>query len=154
MTITYSLDHVSTSVEDVSVEVADKSNMTLQFSGPDPKNPAAYLAVYVIANGDNAFPSTVSYRVENQGRASGAIRRITCTFSTWATKSDDVTGEVVKKPLVASSAFNIPADMTIEVADMDGLIGNLFSFLYLSVTTKVRDTTWLAKLLYGIPQVK
>jgi hypothetical protein len=43
--------------------------------------------------------------------------------------------------------------MTVEVADADDLLGNLFSFAYLSVTTKVRNTAWLQDMLYGIPQV-
>jgi hypothetical protein len=76
------------------------------------------------------------------------------TFSTWAVASNSVSGIDTRKPFSGTVSFLIPADMTIEVADMDDFIGNLFSFLYLSVTTKVRDTTWLQKLLYGVPQVK
>jgi hypothetical protein len=153
MSITYSIDHLVTSVEDVSVEVAAKSEMTLQGTGPDPKT-GDQVSTYVLASGDNSFPATVAYRVGYQSRSTGAIRRVSMTFSTWATTSDSVAGTDVKRPLVATVSFNIPADMTIEVADMDDLIGNLFSLLYLSVTTKVRDTTWLQKLLYGVPQVK
>lgn len=154
MSISYDLLHVATSVEDVSVEVAEKSAMVLQSSGPDPKNPKRTVATYGLATGDNAYPAWVKYGVELQDRQGSPVRRMTLEFSTWATKTDSVTGEVVAKPVLASAAFNVPADMTIEVADMDDLIGNLFSFLYLSVTTKVRDTTWAARLLYGIPQVK
>jgi len=153
MTITYSIDHISTSVEDVSVEVAAKSEMTLQGTVIDQKT-GDVTSTYVLASGDNSYPATVAYRSAVQNRASGAVRRMSMTFSTWATRSDSVAGTDEKLPLTGSIAFTVPADMTIEVADMDDLVGNLFSFAYLSVTTKVRDTTWLQKLLYGIPQVK
>lgn len=153
MTITYSLDHVATSVEDVSVEVAAKSEMTLQSTSTDPKT-GEVVSVYVLASGDNSFPATLTYRNSLQNRNTGAIRRISMTFSTWATAADSVSGVDTKKPFSGTVSFNIPADMTVEIADMDDFIGNLFSFLYLSVTTKVRDTTWLQKLLYGVPQVK
>lgn len=152
MTITYSIDHLSTTVEDVSVEVAAKSEMTLQSTDVDPKT-GEVVSTYVLASGDNSYPATVTFRSSVQNRSSGAIRRMSMTFSTWATASDSVTATDTKKPLVATFAMNVPADMTVEVADLDDLIGNCFSFLYASVTTKVRSTSWLQKLLYGIPQV-
>lgn len=152
MTITYSIDHLSTSVEDVSVEVAAKSEMTLQSTTTDPKT-GEVVSTYVLASGDNSYPANVTYRVALQKRSDGMIRRLSVTFSTWATSADDVTGVTTKKPLSGTISFNVPADMTIEVADMDDMLGNLFSFAYLSVTTKVRSTAWLAKFLYGIPQV-
>jgi hypothetical protein len=153
MSITYSIDHLSTSVEDVSVEVAAKSEMTLMSTTTDPKT-GVTSSVYSLASGDNAFPATVTYRSSVEKRAVGPVRKVSMTFSTWATKSDSVSGIDVKQDVSASVNFIFPASMTIEVADVDDLIGNLFSFLYLSVTTKVRDTTWLQKLLYGVPQVK
>lgn len=152
MTITYSIDHLSTSVEDVSVEVAAKSEMTLQSTTTNQKT-GEVVSTYVLASGDNSFPATVSYHSLIQNQRSGPVRRIVVNFATWATKVDDVSGETTKKPVLGTIAFNVPADMTIEVADMDDLLGNLISFAYLSVTTKVRSTAWLQKLLYGIPQV-
>jgi len=153
MTISYSIDHLSTSVEDVSIEIAAKSEMTLQSTTTDPKT-GEIASTYVLASGDNAYPSSVVFRSSIQNRTNGAIRRMSMTFSTWATKSDDVTNVVVKRPVVATFSVNVPSDITVEVADLDDLIGNAFSFLYLSVTSKVRNTTWLQDLLYGIPQVK
>lgn len=150
MTLTYSIDHVSTSVEDVSVEVAAKSEMTLQAT--DSVN-GVQISSYVLASGDNAFPSTVTYRSEVQTRGGVQIRRVSMTFSTWATCSDSVSGVDTKKPLNVTVSFNVPADMTIEVADLDDALGNAFSFMYASVTTKVRSTAWLQKLLYGVSQV-
>jgi hypothetical protein len=152
MTVSFSIDHLSTSVEDVSVEVAAKSEMILQSSDVDPKT-GDVTSTYVLASGDNAFPATVIYRTSLQKRAGAAVRRLSMTFNTWSVSTDSVTGIVVRKPLSATVSFVIPADMTVEVADMDDLVGNLFSFLYLSVTTKVRDTAWLQKLLYGISQI-
>jgi len=153
MTLTYSIDHISTSVEDVSVEVADKANLVLQSTSTDPKT-GDNVSVYVVSTGDNSYPATITFRSGVQSRSQGSVRRISMTFNTWATRSDSVTGLDTKKPFSGSVSFVMPADITIEVADMDDVIGNLFSFLYASVTTKVRDTAWLGKLLYGIPQVK
>jgi len=153
MTMSYSIDHALTSVEDVSVEVADKANMVLQSTDTDQKT-GEIVSTYVISNGESNFPATVVYRVVDQNRSSGAIRRVSMTFNTWATKSDSVSGIDTKKAISGTISLNVPTDITVELSDVDDLIGNLFSFLYLSVTTKVRDTTWLGKLLFGIPQVK
>ena len=153
MTITYSLDHVSTTVEDVSVEVADKSNLVLQSTSTDPKT-GDVTSIYVVSTGDNAYPAYVTYRVAVQKRAAGVIRRMSMTFDTWAVKSDSVTGIDTREPISGTISINAPANMTIETADLDDFIGNLFSFLYDSVTVKARNTTWLSKLLFGVPQVK
>jgi len=153
MTITWSIDHLSTSVEDVSVEVAPKSEMTLQSTTTDPKT-GEITSVYNLASGDNAFLASVTYRSSIQKRAIGDVRKISMTFSTWATMSNSFDGTETKKPVSVSCTILGPADMTLEVADLDDLIGNGFSYLYASVTSKVRDTSWLGKLLYGVPQVK
>lgn len=153
MTITYSLDHVASSVEDVSVEVAAKSEMTLQSTSTDPKT-GETSSVYSLASGDNAYLAIVTYRNSVQNLNKGSVRKMSVTLSSWATATDDVANTVTKKPIFATAVYTVPADMTIETSDMDDLIGNLFSFHYLSVTSKVRDTTWLQKLLFGVPQVK
>jgi hypothetical protein len=153
MAITYSLDHVVSTTESVLVEVAEKTDMVLQGTTTDPKTSES-VSTYVIATGDNSHPATVTYRNGIQNRSGGQIRRVSVTFSTWARSSDSVTGAVVVKPITATVSFNIPADMVIETADFDDFIGNIFSLLYLSVTAGARDVTWIAKLLYGVPQVK
>lgn len=153
MAITYSIDHALTTTESVNVEVADKANMVLQSTTTDPKTGES-VSTYVLSNGDNSFPATIIYRTGVQTRASGSIRRSLMTFNTWATRSDSVSGLDTKKPFSGTISMNMPADITIETADADDFIGNLFSYLYLSVTGGARDTTWLAKLLFGIPQVK
>jgi len=153
MTITYSIDHVSGTTESVNVEVADKVNMTLQSTDTDIKT-GEVVSTYVLAAGDNAYKAFVTLRCVLQTRRGAAYQRVSMTFDTWAVKSDSVAGTEERKPLSGTISFLIPADMTIEVADMDVFIGSLFSFLYVSVSTGTRNTTWLAKLLYGIPQVK
>jgi hypothetical protein len=151
MSITYSIDHVATSVEDVSVEVAAKSEMTSSSTVTDPKT-GRTTTVYTLASGDNAFPATVSYSSVLQQRASGPVREVSMLFSTWAVADNSVSGVATRKPLSGKITFVIPADYTVELADMDDFIGNLFSFLYASVSTKVRDTAWLKNLLFGIPK--
>jgi len=150
MSLSYSLDHVPTSVEDVSVEVAPKSEMTLQ--GTDTVN-GVLTSAYRLASGDNAFPADVTYRSEIQNRGGAQVHRISMTFATWAVKTDSVSGVETRAPINLTLSINMPADMTVEVADLDDLIGNGFSFMYPSVTTKVRSTAWLQKLLYGVTQV-
>lgn len=150
MSITYSISRLSTSVEDVSVEVPVKADMTLQAT--DTKDGVTETN-YVVATGDNAYQSYVTFRSEIQNRKGVLIRRISVTFSTWAVQSDSVAGTDTMKPVNGTIAFNLPADMTIEVADLDDFLGNLVSYCYPSVTTKVRSTAWLQKLLYGVTQV-
>jgi len=152
MTITYSIDHLVTSVEDVSVEVAAKSEMTLQSSDIDPKT-GETVSIYVLASGDNAYPSTVTYRSGVQNRSGNQVRRISITFNSWAVVADSVSGVDTRKPISGTVSFVVPADSTTEVADMDDMLGNLFSFCYASVTTKVRSAAYLQKLLYGVTQV-
>jgi hypothetical protein len=152
MALTYSIDHLVTSVEDVSVEVAAKSELTLQSSDVDPKT-GEVVSTYVLASGDNAYPSTVTYRSGLQNRATGQVRRISITFATWAVVADSVSGVDTRKPISGTVSFVAPADYTIEVDDLDDMLGNLFSFCYASVTTKVRSTAYLQKLLYGVAQV-
>jgi len=148
MSQSYSIDHLVTSVEDVSVEVAAKSELSFSNSGID--NSGLPFATYSLASGDNAFPATVTFKSGIQPRKNaGSVRYIAVQFNTWATKTDSVSGVDTKSPLQAQVSFTLPTDMTIETADMDDLVGNLFSFLYPSVTTKVRSTAWLSKLLYG-----
>jgi hypothetical protein len=150
MTLSYSIDHLSTTVEDVSVEVAAKSEMTLQSTSvKDGKT----TTIYRLASGSDVFPAYVTYSSEIQTRKGmGSVRNVVIEFSTWATMADSVSGIDTKRPLSAVFVLNLPADMTIEVADLDDLIGNCFSFLYPSVTTKVRSTTWLQNFIYGIPK--
>lgn len=158
MTLTYSIDHALTSVEDVSVEVADKASLVHQATKVDPKT-GAIEAVYVIANGDTTHRAFVTYRVSDETRKDSFgsvynIRRFSITLNTWAVRDDSVAGTSERKPLTASISFNVPTDFVVEVADLDDVLGNLFSFAYLSVTTKVRDTSWLSMLLFGTPEVK
>jgi hypothetical protein len=152
MTKTYSLDHVVTSTESVKVEVAAKSEMVLQSTATDQKT-GAIASTYVLASGDIAFPATVVYRTELQKRGGELVRRASVTFNTWAVRADDVAETEVRKPISGTFAFVLPSDMNIELADLDDFIGNVFSFLYASQSSGARNTGYLAKILFGIPQV-
>jgi hypothetical protein len=152
MTITYSIDHCEASVEDVSLEVAAKSSMILQGISTDKNGEIS--AVYGLPSGDPRFPATITYRTTLQRRNGGTTRRLSTTFQTWATASNDVTGLDDKKEISITWSMLIPSDMTLEIADLKAFVGNGFSYLYPSVTSKVFATTWLMQLLYGLPEVK
>jgi hypothetical protein len=80
------------------------------------------------------------------------VRRISIQFDTWAV-DDDGAELVVRKPIMAEFVAVVPADLTIELADFNILVGNLVSFTYPSVAAGVRSTAYLQKLLFGLPQV-
>jgi hypothetical protein len=143
---------VATSTESVNVEVAAKSELTLIATDIDQKT-GEITSTYTLASGDMAFPGLVTYRVGEQARSSGPIRRISVTLSTWATETDSVTGVIRRKPISCTISLNLPGDLTFELADVMQLLGNTFSFLYASVSAGVRSTGYLQKLLYGSPQV-
>lgn len=153
MTITYSVEHVGASVEDVSIEVAPKSELCHMSHVVDPKT-GGNSTKYVLTSGDSGFPSTVTFRssvMSPNGRV--AKRNISMTFQTWALKSDSVSGVETREEITSTVSMVIPAGLTVDVADLDDMLGTMFSFLYPSVTTKVRDTNWLGKLLYGVTEV-
>jgi len=152
MSMTYTIDHVVASVEDVSVEVAAKSEMSFAGIETDPKT-GQRTATYNLASGDNAYPASVVFRTAVQKAATGMIRRFGWSFNTWAVVTDSVSGIATRKPLQVNVSIVAPADYTVEVADLDAALGNAYSFSYPSVTTKVRSTSWLAKLLFGVAQV-
>jgi len=152
MSLSYTIDHVVATLEDVSIEVAAKSELTHISTKVDDKS-GDVIATYVLASGDARFPANVIYRVSAQSRAGSPTRRIQVSFNTWASETDSVTGIVVRKPISGSFSLTVPADLTLEIADVMQLAGNTFSFLYPSVTTKVRSTSYLSQLLYGAPKV-
>ena len=152
MTVTYSIEHVPTSVEDVSIEVAPKSEMTWVATYTDP-NTGELVTDYRLASGEDLYPARISYRVGTQTRKGKSVRRISMTYYTWAKRSDSVTGVDTREECSASVQFFLPAGMTIELADLDDFLGVAFSAMYASVTTKVRDTGYLQKLLYGVSAV-
>jgi hypothetical protein len=148
MTLSFTIDHTVASVEDVSVEVAAKSELTR--SSQINRADGTVGTVYYLASGDNSFPATVTYESQVQKRQAGQVRRLAITFRTWAVETDSVSGLDRRVPISAQLSFLIPADMTIEVADLNVLLGNMFSFAYSGVSSKLRNTAWLQKLLYGV----
>lgn len=152
MSTTYSIDHVvpSTTVESVNVEVAAKSELTHRSTSVVN---GETVAEYVLASGDINYPATVTYRSGLQTRKAGNKRRISVTFSTWAAATDSGTGLVSREEISSTISFLVPAAFTLELADIDDLLGNMFSFMYPSVSAGARNTGYLQKLLYGVPQV-
>jgi hypothetical protein len=51
-------------------------------------------------------------------------------------------------------SFVVAGDAPLLLADLVKMLGVAFSYTYLSVAAGVRETTWLAKVLAGSPQVK
>jgi len=149
MAHTYSIDHLGGSTESVTLEVAPKSEMTLRAT--DEKE-GIVTATYRLASGDTKYPSTVTYRVEETRRGGAPVRRVSMTFATWAV-DDDGAELVVRKPIEVTFSATIPADLTVELADVKALVGTAISFLYASVTAGTFSSTYLQKLLYGLPQV-
>lgn len=152
MTITYALDHVASTTESVNVEVAPKSELALVRTYTD-KTSDEVVSEYRIASGDELYPSTVAFRYGLQTRKGSEARRISMTFYTWATKTDSVTGEVSHEPISSTIQLLLPGRMTIEVGDLDDLLGNTLSFMYPSVSSGARSTVYLQALLFGRTQV-
>lgn len=153
MTLTYAIPHaIGGTTESVLVEVAEKSSLVLVSSDYD-KSTNENVATYRIATGDTVYRATVVYTAGDQLRAGKPVRFVTMTFTTWATESDDVAGTVRYEPISAKISLTIPTSFTVELADLDDFIGTMFSFLYASQSSGARSTTYLSKLLYGIPQV-
>lgn len=152
MAHTISIDHLVTSTEAVNIEVADKANMVLLATSRMTGGKDGWESVYGIGNGDSKYPARVTYGVENTERKGNPVRRISMKFETWAADDDGVS-VVIRKPIAVEMSFNLPADLTVELADLDDLFGNAVSFLYSSVSSGTRTTTYLQKLLYGGPQV-
>jgi len=149
MSLSYTIDHVATSVEDVSIEVAAKSELTRRGDAKVGAN-GTIETQYSLASGDNSYPAFVTYTSQIQKRSAGLVRRLGITFQTWAVETDSVSGLDRRVPISAQMSFLVPADMTVEVADLNSLMGNLFSFAYSGVSTKLRNTGWLQKLLFGV----
>jgi hypothetical protein len=152
MTITTKVVHVTDeSTESVTLSVADKTNLILVSSDLDQKTGNA-TAVYTLSGADAGYPVNLTVNIEPV--VPGKSRRGSFTFRTWVKQTSDVSDVVTRWPIQASITFLIGGDAPLALADFNKLIGVLTSYTYLSVAAGVRDTTWLAKILAGSPQVK
>jgi hypothetical protein len=152
MSLSYSLAHVPGSTEDVTMIVAEKASLPLQVTTSDEKGGST--STYILNSGDPTYPATITYRTAlNNKRADGVFRRIAITLKSWACQTDSVTGLDEFLPIEATISVNVPQGFQVETADLDLLLSALYSYTYASVTTKVRSTTLLGKLLYGVSQV-
>jgi len=152
MSLTYSIDHVGVTTESVLVDVAPKSELTYVKTVTDIKT-GEVSTWYVLSSGDDAYPANVIFRSSTQLRSGAQRRIISVSLNTWAVKADSVAAIDTREQCFATIAFNMPASMTIELADFQQFAGTVFSFLYPSVASGVRSTAYLAKLLFGASQV-
>lgn len=150
MTITTTIAAVSgASTESVTVQVADKTSPTLISADIDPKTQRA-TAIYALTSDYPGYPITLTVNSDPPGAKS---RYCSVTLRTWIVQSSDVTDESEYWPIQASTSFVVPGDAPLLVADLVKLMGVAFSYTYLSVAAGVRETTWLATILKGSPQV-
>lgn len=155
MSKSYVLEHCASATESVLVETAAKSEMTRTFQGVDPTDPTGQtqMTEYTLNSGDSAYPATVTYRNVTRAKGGDAVRRFSLTFQTWATETESVTGEVRRKPVSAQINFSLPVSFSVELADLDDMLGNLFSFMYASQSSGARATGYLSVLQFGGTQV-
>jgi len=152
MSHTFSFDHTPSTQESVLIEVAPKSELTYRKTTTDPKT-GEVAAEYVLASGDDAYPGLVTFRSSVQSRSNGMKRVISVTFSTWAVDANSVSGIDTRSQAVGTISLLLPAEFTIELADLMQFVGNLFSFTYASQASGVRSTGYLQNLLYGVTKV-
>lgn len=153
MTITTTIPSVSDlATESVTVQVADKTNLVLISSDIDPKTGRAS-AIYSLSGADSGYPITLTVNVDPLGPG---VKKRYCSFSFdgWIKQSSDVTDVTTRWPIKSSISFVVPGDAPLLLADLVKLLGATFSYTYLSVSSGTRETTWLAKILAGSPQVK
>jgi hypothetical protein len=152
MAHTYTIDRMETTTESVSIEVAAKANFVLISTDRSPDG-RLVVSRYSLSSGDPTFPSYVTYRIELQMSKGGVpTKRLSISIDTWAA-DDDGAGVVTRLPANFTISAQLPAEMTIELADLDVALGNLYSFTYASVAAGVRNTTYLNRLLFGATQV-
>jgi hypothetical protein len=153
MTVTTVISAVTgASTESVTTPVADKTNLVLVSSDIDPKT-GRTTAIYTLSGADAGYPITLTVNSDPSGPGVKS-RYCSMTFRTWVKQSSDVTDITTRWPIQVSVSFVVTGDAPLLLADLNTLVGVAFSYSYLSVAAGVRDTTWLAKLLSGSPQVK
>jgi hypothetical protein len=155
MSMSYTIDHAvlrSVTNQSVLMAISAKSELALQLLTDDPKT-GEISASYILTSGDPAFPAVVTFRCSPQKRKGKAVKRLSVTFDTWAVQTDSVSGIVTREEVSSSVTAIVPAVFTVEVDDVVDLIENCFSFLYPSVAAGVIDTSYVGKLLYGVPRV-
>lgn len=153
MPITYTIDYIEgiTVPSDVFPLTTDALNNIAELT-PTVTKDGENVSSYVIANGDTAYPTTMFIRSGLQKRATGFIRHIAMTINGWASSTDDVSGEVVKKPVGFTLSFNVPADLRVEPDDLLLLVQG-----FVSLTLMTPGGDWnsakLAKAMFGVTDI-
>lgn len=148
MTITYSIDRVSTTTADVAVPQLTQAGFSLVSTSRD-VNSGVNESWYSIPTGDPLYPTTIVVRHAKNPKDKAGVRRLTLAINTWAREVDSVSGAETVNPISAAMTLQVPS-ATVEAADIAALIGNLYGLSFNSLTTKVPDTAVISGLLFGI----
>lgn len=133
---------------DVTVKALDQTKLVhkRQIQNQD----GSYTDLYQMSTSDPAYPITVEVRVSP---AKNRLRTFQITLKTWATITESITGAVIYRQIRKWNGIELPADVTIEVADLAVLYMADFALTYKSVTTKVPDTVVVADALSEVSAV-
>jgi hypothetical protein len=153
MTTTVTVPFVtSLSTEDVTLPAANKADLVLASTNVDAKS-GRITAAYTIAGADSGYPSQLIVTDDPPG-PDVKNRYGSFTFKTWVKRTTSLNDGVEYWPLQATISFVVAGDAPLALSDFGLLLAAAFSYTYASVTTKVRDTAWLSKVLAGSPVVK
>jgi hypothetical protein len=151
MTVTTEIPYVDDmSTESVTIKATDKTDFVLVSSDIDVKTKRS-TAIYTLTGADPGYPVTLTVNCEPP--LSGRNRYCSFSLKTWIKQSSSVTDEVKYRPLQGNIAFVIDGDSPITAVMLDDLLSTVYSLTAKMVTTGVRDTSELAKLLAGSPQI-
>jgi hypothetical protein len=153
MTVTTVVSQVTgNSTESVTILVADKTNLVLVSSDINPTTKRA-TAIYAISDADPGYPVTLTVVSDPLGPGTKE-RYASLALRTWITRTSDVTDITEHWPIQTNISFVVSGDAPLSLAMLEDLFEAIYSYTYLSVAAGVKDTTWLAKLLVGAPQIK
>jgi len=151
MTDVLSIDRIGGSASDVSVHQLDQSTLELQDTITDIKA-GTVISTYTLPTGDRNYPTNVTVRTQQSPRDPNVALRASITLSSWARIVDGDGVVVGLKPASAVTAFNLPG-IAVELDDISMLLANNFGLTFDILTSKVRSTALLGKLLFGLTKL-
>jgi len=153
MSLTYTIDRIGGTPADVSVEALTQADFVLVRTETVPNGTRS---TYAVASGDPSHPTTlvIQSTMNPKGNGGQGVRSATFALNSWSrVASSDASVADVLSPVSAVIAFNLPADIPLEIADVRNLVQNLYALTWSTLTSKVPDNVRLAKVvLYGITQ--
>lgn len=151
MTHTLVIDNLSSDVSDVSVPLLDQSGISVMSDTIQPDGTRT--VTYVLPTGDPLYPTRIFVTIrrdKDYGPGKAGQIRTSITIASWATDTDEDGMVVAKQPCSAAISWQLPF-VSVEAADVSQLLGNLFGLTFNTLTSKVRDTAVIGKLLFGLP---